>query len=93
MAEVDEQAHFVYDLDSLFGGRLRSCIRDDNTIGSLLSAAGCGDDFGKYMGQLDRLLTDVVNELRFKSDEGELQQLIGFIQTQSPQDESNWDKD
>ena len=33
---LGKKAHFVYDLDSLFSGRLRSCIGDDNSIRSLL---------------------------------------------------------
>ena len=39
---LGKKAHFVYDLDSLFRGRLRSCIGDDNSIRSLLAFAGVG---------------------------------------------------
>ena len=39
---LGKEAHFVYDLDSLFTGRLRSCMADDNSIRSFLASAGVG---------------------------------------------------
>ena len=57
---LGKKAHFVYDLDSLFRGRLRSCIGDDNSIRSLLAFAGVGGRFATYVGELDRLLTDLI---------------------------------
>ena len=60
---LGKNAHFLYDLDSLFRGRLRSCIKDDDTVQGLLATAGMGNDFPKYCGELDRKLTDVVDQI------------------------------
>ena len=60
---LGKNAHFLYDLDSLFRGRLRSCIRDNETVQGLLATAGMGNDFAKYCGELDRKLTDVVDQI------------------------------
>ena len=60
---LGKNAHFLYDLDSLFRGRLRSCIKDDETVQGLLATAGMGNDFAKYCGELDRKLTDVVDQV------------------------------
>ncbi|GAC1336384.1 MAG: hypothetical protein NVSMB26_22860 [Beijerinckiaceae bacterium] len=62
-AALDKQAHFLYDLDSLFLGSLRACIRDDGEVSEFLSKLGLGQDFGRYCGELDRLLTDVVRKI------------------------------
>ena len=56
-------AHFVYDLDSMFHGRLRSCIGDDDSIGSILAASGVGSHFVKYLGELDQRLTELIDLL------------------------------
>lgn len=58
---LDKEAHFVYDLDSLFKGQLRSCIKGDNSITSFLLSAGVGTDFGRYVGELDRKLTQLID--------------------------------
>ena len=60
---LGKAAYFLYDLDSLFRGNLRSCIREDRSIGSFLASAGLGSDFGKYCGELDRKLTDLIDQL------------------------------
>ena len=60
---LGKNAHFLYDLDNLFRGRLRSCIKDDETVQGLLATAGMGNDFAKYCGELDRKLTDVVDQV------------------------------
>ena len=56
-------AHFLYDLDSLFSGSLRACIKDDESVQSFLALAGLGNDFGKYCGQLEHVLTSVITKL------------------------------
>ena len=48
---LGKSAHFLYDLDSLFGGNLRACIKDDESVQSFLASAGLGNDFGLYCGQ------------------------------------------
>ena len=60
---LGKQAHFLYDLDSLFRGNLRSCVKEDHSVQSFLSAAGLGSDFGRYCGELDKALTDVAKKL------------------------------
>ena len=52
-----KKAHFLYDLDSLFQGNLRGCLKADGSVQSFLVAAGVGNDFGKYCGELERKLT------------------------------------
>ena len=60
---LGKEAHFVYDLDSLFKGKLRQCIGDDESIQSLLATAGVGSNFGAYVGQLDQCLTKLIDQL------------------------------
>lgn len=62
-AAFGKRAHFLYDLDSLFSGNLRSCIKDDAEVQGFLLTAGVGNDFAKYCGQLDRALTAVIEAL------------------------------
>jgi len=86
-----KSAHFLYDLDSLFGGNLRACIRDDDSIQSFLATAGVGSDFAKYCGELDRKLTDVINRLLgISSIPQELTRLMDFIRSLRSTDQ--WDK-
>ena len=42
---LGKEAHFLYDLDSLFSGNLRSCINADDTIQSFLARTGLGGGF------------------------------------------------
>ncbi|MDP2883629.1 MAG: AAA family ATPase, partial [Ignavibacteria bacterium] len=35
-----KSAYFLYDLDSLFGGNLRACVKDDGSVQSFLATAG-----------------------------------------------------
>ncbi|ODP35511.1 ATP-dependent endonuclease [Pandoraea sp. ISTKB] len=58
-----KEAHFLYDLDSLFSGNLRACLREDGTVANFLSEAGLGNDFSKYCGELDRRLTTLIDEV------------------------------
>ncbi|HMH18735.1 MAG TPA: AAA family ATPase [Burkholderiales bacterium] len=58
-----KSAYFLYDLDSLFGGNLRACVKDDGSVQSFLVTAGVGSDFSKYCGELDGKLTAVVDRL------------------------------
>jgi hypothetical protein len=56
-----KKAFFLYDLDSLFSGGLRGCIKEDESITSFLATLGLGSDFGKYCGQLERVLSDAID--------------------------------
>ena len=60
---LGKSAHFLYDLDSLFGGNLRACIKDDESLQSFLASAGLGNDFGVYCGQLEQELTTLIAKL------------------------------
>jgi len=60
---LSKNAYFLYDLDSLFGGNLRACLKDDGSVQSFLATAGVGSDFSKYCGELDRKLTKVIEQL------------------------------
>lgn len=60
---LKKKAHFLYDLDSLFSGNLRSCIRTDGTIAGFLAASGVSPQFAKYCGELDSKLTALADQL------------------------------
>lgn len=59
----DKAAYFIFDLDSLFTGNLRKCLRDDGTIAEFLGELGLGTDFAKYCGELDQVLTSAVRSI------------------------------
>ncbi|MDE0447656.1 MAG: AAA family ATPase [Spirochaetaceae bacterium] len=58
---LGKRAHFLYDLDSLFAGNLRSCIKKDETVQSFLLSTGLGNNIAKYCGALDRELTKLID--------------------------------
>lgn len=58
-----KNAHFLYDLDSLFAGNLRACVKADGAVQSFLITAGVGNDFGKYCGELESKLTRIIDRL------------------------------
>jgi predicted ATPase len=64
---LKKKAYFFYDLDSLFSGNLRQCIRADGEVSDFLATLGIGNDFGRYCGELDRKLTDAVKLIRSKN--------------------------
>jgi len=85
-------AHFLYDLDSLFRGNLRGCVKSDGSIQSFLVAAGVGDDFGKYCGELERKLTRLIDQLLSLSViPPSLDPLVDFLRMLGPK--SDWDKE
>ncbi len=89
---LGKRAHFVYDLDSLFRGRLRSCIGGDSSVRSLLASTGVGGDFSSYVGKLDQLLTNLIDELLDRSLDGELK-LLGIYLRQFGSNRTQWCKD
>ena len=89
---LGKNAHFIYDLDSLFRGKLRRCIGDDESIQSFLASAGLGIDFGTYMGELDRRLTDLIDGLLAASLVGNLSALEEFLQGLGG-NRAAWDKE
>ena len=61
--QLGKTAHFIYDLDSLFTGNLRSCINNDSLVKGYLSNTGMGPDFRAYCRQLDQQLDRVVERI------------------------------
>ena len=90
---LGKQAHFVYDLDSLFAGRLRSCIGSDYSVRSLLASAGVGGNFSKYVGTLDQLLTKLIDALLPRPLTGELEELGRFLRRFGSDRKREWSKD
>jgi len=86
-----KSAHFLYDLDSLFGGNLRACVKSDGGVQSFLVTAGMGNDFAKYCGELDRKLTGIIDRLLSASSVSQpLNRLVQFLASLGPKTE--WDK-
>ena len=86
-----KQAHFIYDLDSLFKGHLRSCVGDDNSIRSFLAASGVGSNFAKYVGELEARLTELIDLLLTKPLRGDLKALGCFLRNVGT-NRKRWDK-
>jgi predicted ATPase len=63
-----KEAFFLFDLDSLFGGSLRQCLRDDGSIVQFLASLGLGTDFAGYCGYLDQELTKAVRGIESAQD-------------------------
>lgn len=59
---LGKQAHFIYDLDSLFKGKLRSCIQDDESIDGFLASAGLGTEFAKAFSLLETDLRQLIEK-------------------------------
>ena len=85
-----KKAHFLYDLDSLFSGNLRKCLNADGSLQNFLAAAGVGNDFAKYCGELDRKLTTIIDRLLLNPLQDELSRLYEFLTALGPK--ANWDK-
>jgi hypothetical protein len=91
----NKRAYFLYDLDSLFDGNLRGCIKGDHSVQSFLAAAGVGNDFSRYCGELDRSLTSVIDRLLTPNPAPQLRRLVGFLTELGPQTQwnrSSWKK-
>jgi hypothetical protein len=87
-----KRAYFLYDLDSLFGGNLRACIKDDGSVQNFLAAAGVGNDFSKYCGELERKLTNIIDQLLAADAVPQsLSGLVAFLSSLG--DRSKWDRD
>ena len=76
---LGKDAHFVYDLDSLFNGNLKSCLNDDREIGSFLLTAGLGSHFGTYFGQLERNLTKLIDQIQGLNLPGPVSRLAEYL--------------
>ena len=88
---LGKNAHFLYDLDALFKGTLRRCIKEDKSIQSILVTAGLGDNFGKYCGALEQKATDLIDKLLPASLTPQLNGLKTFLGGLGPR--SQWQKE
>ena len=88
---LGKNAHFLYDLDALFIGKLRRCIDDDETIQSFLVTAGLGNNFGRYCGELEQKITDLIDKLLSESLKPQLAGLKAFLDGLGPR--SLWKKE
>lgn len=78
---LNKSAYFLFDLDSLFHGNLRQCVKTDECVSDFLADLGVGTDFGKYCGELDRVLTNLVNDVRkYKGNSSEVLELKSYIE-------------
>jgi hypothetical protein len=85
-----KSAYFLYDLDSLFAGNLRACVKGDGSVQSFLATAGVGNDFSKYCGELDGKLTNVIDRLLAANPVPEtLARLVGFLSELGPRAQWN----
>jgi hypothetical protein len=75
--QYGKQAYFLFDLDSLFLGSLRKCLRNDGTIIAFLAGLGLGADFARYCGELDRELTSAVRTIE---NDGNPQGVVAALQ-------------
>ena len=76
---LGKDAHFLYDLDSLFRGNLRACIGQDESVRSFLASAGLGNDLAQYCGQLERKLRCLIDQLLAQSPLPNLSRLVVFL--------------
>ena len=89
-----KDAHFIYDLDSLFSGNLRSCVKDDETVQSFLATAGLGSSFAGYCGNLDKALKPLIDQLRTVVLPTQLEPLGNYLMAlgEPPWDGGKWGK-
>ena len=88
---LKKEAHFLYDLDSLFKGHLRSRIQSDESIRLQMAKAGHGKDLNTYCGSLDRKLTEVIDRILANVVPSNLETLVKYLQSFGPH-RSKWDK-
>lgn len=85
-----KSAYFLYDLDSLFGGNLRACVKGDGSVQSFLATAGVGNNFSRYCGELDGKLTNVIDRLLAVNPVPEtLARLVEFLNGLGPRAQWN----
>ena len=81
---LGKQAHFVYDLDSLFSGKLRMRLRDEESIRGFLVNAGHGANLDRYCGQLEQTLTEIVDKILASPAPDSLEPLAEFLSELGP---------
>ena len=88
--KLGKKAHFLYDLDSLFSGHIRDCIKDDTSVQSFLASAGLGNDFGKYCGDLEGQLTNIIIKILDTPTNSQLSQLFEVLKNLG--ERKSWDR-
>lgn len=84
--KLGKNAHFIYDLDSLFRGTLRRSLADDKTVTDFLLDLGIGSSFANYCGQLDQSLTTAIKSIDVATDlTGSAHDLQQYIHGQKSQ--------
>ena len=76
---LNKGAHFLYDLDSLFLGSIRRCVKDDESIQGFLLSAGLGNDFGRYCGELEKTIRPLIENILNGPISDELIELQDFL--------------
>ena len=93
---LGKEAHFLYDLDSLFRGHLRSRIKNDESIRLLMAKAGHGTDLDKYCGSLERKFKRPIDRILTNTVPSNLETLVKYLQslgsTRSAWDPQHWQK-
>ena len=69
---------------------MRSCINNDETVQGLLATAGLGNDFAKYCGDLDQVLTGLIDQMLSTSLPSKLNPFRLYLDGLG--DRSTWDK-
>ena len=88
---LGKEAHFLYDLDSLFRGNLRARIKSDESIRSFLANAGHGNNLDGYVGSLESKLIDLVDAILLANSElCSIGTLVKFLQSLGVR--KSWDK-
>lgn len=89
--KLGKKAHFVYDLDALFSGNLRQCLKGDDDVKGFLAAAGVGPSFAKYCGELDSSLMMAITKIQVSTATGEVGRLRDYLGELGIQ--ANWTQD
>lgn len=93
---MGKEAHFLYDLDSLFRGHLRSRIKNDESIRLMTAKAGHGTDLDKYCGSLEQKFKKPVDRILKGPVPSNLETLVKYLQglgpTRSAWEPQHWQK-
>lgn len=89
--KLGKKAHFVYDLDTLFSGNLRQCLKGDEDVKGFLAAAGVGPNFARYCGELDSSLMKAITDIQASTVAGEVGRLRDYLGELGPR--GDWSTD
>ncbi len=78
--KLDVKARIIADLDAFFKGKLREVAQADNNCTSYIQENGLGTDLSNLIGELDRKLKTVADDLITKtSPDSDVTHLIDFL--------------